>query len=194
MAYQRLALSSECMWASRPKAARDVFVNASLALKPPIPQGKLEGATRDAWKCLRFQVPEIAGLGVSVGEEGGIHLNWRVPTVLEVEEWVERSSNFGTFKQVEEFAALKEEIVRREGFEEDNANLAVHAVVGDGDEELVEQFQVMVYADHLVTDGIGVWISISSSLSPLMLQVIHISTINNQIIFGEFYLFSSDQR
>ncbi|PVH84173.1 hypothetical protein DL98DRAFT_512580 [Cadophora sp. DSE1049] len=163
--WHRLALSNECMWFSRPKDLHSLFICTLITLKPPIHRPTLTSAASLAWQILRFQVPELAA-DATCTEDGAVYMQYLTPqSQVEVDAWADRTSHFETGREVLDFKELRANVLlKKRGHDSDQTFLLLYSQTREGKDDLVENVQVMLYADHQVTDGTGLKILLGKYL------------------------------
>ncbi|KAG9239170.1 hypothetical protein BJ875DRAFT_244575 [Amylocarpus encephaloides] len=152
---RRATLSSESLWVSRPRDAREIFVSGEVTVSAAgtAEARDVEAAARRAWRRLRFEVPE---LGVEGGEEDGeTAMRYVNPRVEDVEAWVQRSLFFSHGTRALDFAGLKRGVLLRKGESEDPVVLLLHFHPARVGAEDGRRLSIMMNTDHLVTDGVG---------------------------------------
>jgi 15-O-acetyltransferase Tri3 len=167
--WRRCPLANESMWLARPKDSRDLFVYASLAFKSPIILSALCSAAKSAWQHLRYDVPELVLTTGTSPKDGKAYVQYQPPrTQEEVDQWVERTSTFTIGEQRQDFEDLRGRILqKRRGHHTDNVFLFSHAQFAAENFIRVSRLQLMIYVDHLITDGIGARILLGRYLSLL---------------------------
>jgi hypothetical protein len=167
--WQRRPLANEAMWLARPKDSRDLFVYASLNFKSPILRSRLSSAIESAWKQVRFDVPELELTTRTSVEDGNRYMQYQTPLNEEdVDKWVKRTSTFEFAVQCQGFGSLrKKTLEKKRRHDLDNIFLFSQAVVQAENFVLVYKLQLMIYVDHLITDGIGARILLGRYLSHL---------------------------
>lgn len=167
--WNRLALSNECMWASRPKDLRELFICTLIAPESPIARSALTSAASRAWQILRFQVPELSA-DATCTEDGAAYMQYQTPqSQVEVDAWVDRTSHFETGRGMLNFKELKAKVLskKREHDSDKTFLLLYSQTARDSRDDRVEHVQVMLYADHQVMDGTGLKILLGKYLSLL---------------------------
>lgn len=154
--WQRPALAGECLWTQRPKELREIFVCSSLTLNVPIPRRTFNTRLRDAWRLLRFQVPEL-GLNAVCSASGKISLQYHDISDEEAQQWVNRTHSCQSGSHEQDFEHLRKTLhadMEKCGSVADNAFLLSSAISEHG-LELVTHTQIMICIDHQISDGIG---------------------------------------
>ena len=136
------------MWAKRNVVVRELYLGVNIRIMQPMTPAYLSGAFKSVWTRLRYEVPELCLRPVA--EAGTMWLDVQMPSVRGAREWAEQTA----FVQAD---------VAIDGFERARNKLA------DVDERacLLAQFEaesdrrirggyVMIKADHLCMDGIGI--------------------------------------
>jgi 15-O-acetyltransferase Tri3 len=167
--WQRRPLANEAMWLARPKDSRDLFVYASLSFKPSILSSTLSSASECAWKQVRFDVPELEITTRAGAENGSVHIEYQAPiNEADVDDWVKRTSTFEFAGQRQGFEGLREKTIeKKRKHNGENSFLLSQAVVESDNIEQVHTLQLVIYVDHLITDGIGARILLGRYLSHL---------------------------
>ncbi|KAE8453422.1 hypothetical protein EG329_010283 [Mollisiaceae sp. DMI_Dod_QoI] len=154
LVWQRPALAGECMWIPRPKELRELFVCSSLTLNSPIPRETFNARVRQAWRLLRFKVPEL-GVSTTCGEDGKLYMQYHTPKNQEVEEWIDRTHYCQSGEYKRDFEIVRGTLLAiKQGRNSDNSLLLSRAIHEKG-AELVKHSQIMICVDHQVADGIG---------------------------------------
>ncbi|KAH7397862.1 15-O-acetyltransferase Tri3-domain-containing protein [Cadophora sp. MPI-SDFR-AT-0126] len=167
--WHRLALSNECMWFSRPKDPHELFICTLITLNRPISPPTLTSAASLAWQILRFQVPEL-GVDATCTEDGAVYMQYRMlHSQAEVDAWVDRTSHFENGRDALTFKELKTKgLSKKCGHDSDKTFLLLYSqATRNGEDDRVENVQVMLYADHQVMDGTGLKILLGKYLSLL---------------------------
>lgn len=169
---RRRPLGNEAMWLTRPKDDRDIFVWASLSFKDPIERSPLKSAFESAWKQLRLEIPELELTTGPNPEDGSAYMQYRTPRSEEdVNKWVKQTSSFTSWQEHTRFPRLRKQLIKWKRNNEEKAILFAHAEVEDENSDLVRNLQLMVYVDHLITDGIGARILLGRYLSHLAYSI-----------------------
>ncbi len=142
------------MWIPRPKELRELFVCSSLTLNSPIPRETFNARVRQAWRLLRFKVPEL-GVSTTCGEDGKLYMQYHTPKNQEVEEWIDRTHYCQSGEYKRDFEIVRGTLLAiKQGRNSNNALLLSRAIHEKG-AELVKHSQIMICVDHQVADGIG---------------------------------------
>ncbi|KAG4437997.1 hypothetical protein IFR05_006537 [Cadophora sp. M221] len=174
--WQRRALSNECMWFPRPKDLHELFICTSIALNSPIPRPTLDPAAAQAWQILRFQVPELAltaHAACSKDDAGAgdpaVYMQYQTPqSQVEVDAWIDRTSHFEFGQGMQAFKDLRAKILlKKYKHDSDKTFLFLRAQNQNNSNDLVDNVQIMLYADHQVVDGTGIKILLGKYLSLL---------------------------
>jgi hypothetical protein len=171
--WQRRPLANEVIWLARPKDSRDLFVYASLSFTAPVLRNKLKSASESAWKQVRFDVPELVLTTGTNLKTGDFYMQYQTPQSEEdVDQWIKRTSVFEFGQQRECFSWLRRSISSwKRNHESENAMLFSLAYINAENSALVHNLQIMIYVDHLITDGIGARILLGRYLSHLAYSI-----------------------
>lgn len=153
--YRRLPLSTESLWISRPREARHIFVVAELALHQPSGILTILEVAREAWRRMRYLVPELQLGSVVDGKE--VYLQYDCPSCEEdVDVWVERTIQVETSNEALNFPILRRLLVGDSKATNDPVSLLLYFQYEDGQERNPPtKLWCALDTDHLVTDGIG---------------------------------------
>ncbi|CAG8958779.1 hypothetical protein HYFRA_00011729 [Hymenoscyphus fraxineus] len=163
-----------------------MFISSLLAFSCPhthYPKITLKDAARQAWKKLRFEVPE---LGIrAVINDGEFFLESKMLDEAGVRGWISMTLFFGESKGDYEFESLRKDIASRKDCEEQasillNFETQDSAVFGNGGEELVDGVHLILNTDHQITDGIGTRILLGGFLE-LFSQFSKTATITHAV-------------
>lgn len=180
--WHRPALAGETMWAHRASEYHQIYLHASLTLLHPITQPDLISTARDAWVQLRRENPEL-GVIARVGEDGKVVMEARGGEV-DAEAWLRGSFSlfFNRSEDVDEdgdgFEGMKREmgVGCKEGRNATQAALLLK--LQETEDASVKKVDLMMNADHQITDGIGVRILLSKYLSILATSIEKLPTAN----------------
>lgn len=144
-----------------------MFIGGSLTLNSPGCSSTIAEAAKAVWRRLRFGVPELA-VSAGYGEDGNAYMQYEVPQSDEaVNHWVERTTLFKYGKEPMGFEALLDFIrQKKKGRNSEQVLLFLHLVKEDGD-DLVKKIDLMLNADHQITDGVGIRILLDRYLALL---------------------------
>ncbi|TVY33318.1 Trichothecene 15-O-acetyltransferase, partial [Lachnellula subtilissima] len=164
--WKRRALASEPMWIPRPKELHEMFIGGTISLESPSPNSTLKSAARNAWRSLRFEIPELVAKGQF--QDGKPFMQYQTPKdENEVNEWINRTAFFDQGLNELSFEGQREKLLlRKQAFNLHTASLLLYSELVT-DEDLVSRFHLMVNMDHEVTDGIGTRILFGQFLSLL---------------------------
>lgn len=164
--WRRRALASESMWIPRPKELHEMFIRGTISLEPPLPKPTLKSAVRNAWRKLRFEIPELVAKGQY--QDGKPFMQCQIPKDEdEVNEWVNRTAFFDQgLKGISFEGQRKNLLLRKQAFDLETASLLLYLEL-DIDEDSVSRFHLMLNMDHEATDGIGTRILFGKYLSLL---------------------------
>ncbi|TVY39675.1 Trichothecene 15-O-acetyltransferase [Lachnellula occidentalis] len=164
--WRRRALASEPMWISRPKELHDMFISGIISLEIPLPKATLKSAARNAWRSLRFEIPELVAKGKF--QDGKPIMQYQTPKDKDaVNEWINRTAFFDQGSNGLTFEGQREKLLlMKRPFDLDTASLLLYSEL-DTDEDLVNRFHLMLNMDHEATDGIGTRILFGKYLSLL---------------------------
>lgn len=169
----RRPLANEAMWCERPKDSRDLFVYASLTFKFPIFRNTLSKAIGAAWQRLQHDVPALLLTTGTDPKDGKRYILYESPqNQEEVNQWAVRTSAFAFGAEQQSFEDLRSRVLsKKRSNHADNVYLFSHARFAAESLILVSGLQVMIYLDHLVTDGIGARILLGRYLSLLSFMI-----------------------
>jgi hypothetical protein len=144
-----------------------MFISGTLNLESPLPNSTLKSAAKNAWRNLRFEVPELVA-GGHCDEDGKAFMEYQTPRGEdEVNKWVNRTASFDQVLDGLDFEGLREKILQmKRVFDSEAAPLLLYSELGS-DEDSVSPLHVMLNVDHEVTDGIGSRILFGKYLSLL---------------------------
>ena len=153
------------MWISRPKELHEMFISGTLKLESPLPNSALQLAAKNAWRTLRFEVPELVARG-QCDEDARTFMQYQTPRdEEEVKEWINRTAFFHQGPDGLDFEGLREKLLlRKEIFDSEAASLLLYSEL-ESDEDSVNHVHMMLNVDHEVTDGIGTRILFGKYLS-----------------------------
>lgn len=161
LTYRRPVLALESTWAATRKPMRDIFVSCKISLHlPSLTTSSLTEKAKAAWRELHHEVPELRVKAVWENDKG--FMQWAVPED-------ERETEI-TFSVIEEsttklsFESLRLSMLRKG---EADAFLVFHPRTNLDGSGLVTGAQMMIYVDHLITDGIGARILLGKYLALL---------------------------
>jgi hypothetical protein len=163
--YRRLPLSSESLWASKPRNARHIFITADLTLQRPLRILDTLEVAREAWRRLSYEIPELRLSSVSEKEE--TYLQYDCPQYDgEVKTWAKRTLNVESSPEVPDFERLRDLLLKKNGELTYPASLLLHFQDDKEKEEThSSKFWCVLNTDHLITDGIGTRILLGDFLN-----------------------------
>ncbi|KAE9380552.1 hypothetical protein N431DRAFT_325122 [Stipitochalara longipes BDJ] len=168
LVWQRPPLANEAMWLARSKDSRDLFVYAALKFKTLTTPEVLNSAIVSAWKKLRFEIPELVLTTSTSTKDGKPYLQYENPrSEDDVDTWVKRTLFFNLEGRSPGFLAIRNKIREIERERADNVFLFAQAKDDNYNPKRFGNFQVMIYVDHLITDGVGARILLGHYLSHL---------------------------
>ena len=152
------------MWIPRPKELHEMFIGGTISLEHPLPNCTLKSAARNAWRSLRFEIPELVAKGQF--QDGKPFMQYETPKDEdEVNKWINRTAFFDQELNDLSFEGQREKLLmRKQAFGLDTASLLLYSEL---DTDFVSRFHLMLNMDHEVTDGIGIRILFGKYLSLL---------------------------
>lgn len=158
--YKRRPLSSESMWVCRAMSARELYLGTTLCLVRPLSPGDLAEALRLAWLRLRWKVPELC-LGHLLDAETS-WLGVEIPSEDEAKVWASRTLLVESDVKICDFEAARKIL---SGMDEQACLLAYFSAPEKLSE--IQDIHLMIKADHLCMDGIGIRIFMGCFLTLL---------------------------
>lgn len=184
--WERKALSNEAMWFPRPKELRELFVYASMTFTSSVTRTSLECATRDAWRTLRFGVPELGARAVC-GEDSNMYFQYQIPkSATEVESWIARTATLRIGNTSHDFHELRKSLLQtKAGRDADNAFILIHCQAEEDRSDQIKHVQLVLNVDHQITDGNGIKILLGRYLELLAAALIQPSAEKREIIWHD---------
>lgn len=181
--WRRRALAGENLWLQRTGEIRQLFLGANISLSP-LPRDTLRTAARNAWSHLATANPHITIrplLESSRERLGGVperFVEFHMPTEgrskagsydtssFKLEAWV-RGTIFHepSDSVLLGFDDLRRNLMGRVRGQENMASILLHEIADKSHPDDCSQLETMLFADHLMTDGIGIRILLGSFLS-----------------------------
>lgn len=164
--WERPALASETMWAQRPKEYHQMFFHACLKLDLQISVSDFHSAAKNAWLLLRYETPD---LDVTITRMNAskpyMHAN-----VLKDQDgasrWCQETLFLENKPREAGFKPMKESLLLIKAHHGSRPTALLLYPIDDGS-DVVKRFEVMLNAEHQITDGIGIRIVLSKYLSIL---------------------------
>ncbi|KAN0119928.1 hypothetical protein V8E51_002136 [Hyaloscypha variabilis] len=173
MVWRRPPLANEAMWLARSQESRDLFVYAVLKFEAETTSKVLSSAAASAWRQLRFDIPELVLTAGTSTKDEKPYLQYENPQhESEVDDWVKRTLRIDLRNHDRGFNNMRDKVIKLKRGCTDNVFLFVRTKNDDYNPGKDGLLQVMIYLDHLVTDGIGARIVLGRYLSLLASSIV----------------------
>jgi hypothetical protein len=162
--WERPALAAETMWIHKPKEYQQLFLTASLTLLKPISRLEFYSVARHSWIRLRYETPDI-DVTAKMSGDGQPYMYARVlRNRAEADLWVLKTFFFDSAEELVGFGALKNKLLQDQADVRCSSPISILLITFNGGDDMVRKVELILNAEHQITDGIGIRILLSKYL------------------------------